>query len=85
MYGSPVNRVFLFGFSRRAYTIHVLAAFLYDIGLLPQDRSMVSSAVLSTVIHRIIGAAPLPFGGWMIQLSETYKKTCQIYRLSAFT
>lgn len=32
------DRVFLFGFSRGAYTVRVLAAFIYVMGLLPRDQ-----------------------------------------------
>jgi uncharacterized protein (DUF2235 family) len=32
----PSDRVFLFGFSRGAYTVRVLAGLLYELGLLPQ-------------------------------------------------
>jgi uncharacterized protein (DUF2235 family) len=33
----PGDRVFLFGFSRGAYTVRVLAALLHQLGLLPRD------------------------------------------------
>lgn len=34
----PGDRVFLFGFSRGAYTVRVLAAMLHQVGLLPRDN-----------------------------------------------
>jgi uncharacterized protein (DUF2235 family) len=36
----PGDRVFLFGFSRGAYTVRVLAAMLHEIGLLPHGNQM---------------------------------------------
>jgi uncharacterized protein (DUF2235 family) len=41
------DRVFLFGFSRGAYTVRVLAAFIHVIGLLPPDQLDLAGAALS--------------------------------------
>ena len=41
------DRVFLFGFSRGAYTVRVLAAFIHVIGLLPTDQLDLAGAALT--------------------------------------
>jgi uncharacterized protein (DUF2235 family) len=44
----PGDRVFLFGFSRGAYTVRALAAFIHMIGLLHPDQSDIASYALTT-------------------------------------
>ena len=41
------DSIFLFGFSRGAYTMRVLAAFIHMVGLLPPDQSDVASYALT--------------------------------------
>jgi uncharacterized protein (DUF2235 family) len=44
----PGDRIFLFGFSRGAYTVRALAAFIQMIGLLPPDQSDIADYALTT-------------------------------------
>jgi uncharacterized protein (DUF2235 family) len=48
------DRVFLFGFSRGAYTVRALAGFIHMIGLLPPDQLNIANYALST--YKKVGA-----------------------------
>jgi uncharacterized protein (DUF2235 family) len=69
----PGDRVFLFGFSRGAYTVRVLAGLLYALGLLPRNNPNLVPYVL-----RLFGSlrGSDPDGG------SNYWKLCNQFRLT---
>src|SRR5262249_9443822 len=68
------DSIFLFGFSRGAYTMRVLAGFIHMVGLLPPDQSDVASYALTAYkrsgeggefkiawdFSRVMGGRPVP-------------------------
>ena len=47
----PGDRIFLFGFSRGAYTARVLAGFIHMVGLLPPDQVSLAEQALNAYKH----------------------------------
>lgn len=66
----PDDKVFLFGFSRGSYTVRVLAALLYSVGLLPRENSQ-----LLPYVMRIFGSLRHDSSNEYWSLLASFRKT----------
>lgn len=66
------DRIFLFGFSRGAFTVRSLAGMLYKVGLLPPDND--NLIPYAAKLYNIEGNLPLAHG-----FRETFCRRCPVY------
>lgn len=71
------DRIFLFGFSRGAFTVRSLAGMLYKVGLLPPNNE--NLIPYAAKLYNIEGSLPLAHG-----FRDTYSQLCPVHMIGVW-